>query len=156
MNKLSTIARYLCITINATPYLSAKLSTCLTRWLRLVLLARARRIARAAGLSVVALLLLMPTAYASKENNPISYQFYAHLLVKDNKQMACLVKLYHAESRWNPRAVNNGHYGIPQGKSKWLKTANPYEQIEWGVAYNRARYGNMCNAYKHWRRFGWH
>ena len=139
-----------------TPHLSVKLSTCLTRWLRLALLARAQRIARTAGLSVVAFLLLMPMAYASEENNTIVYQSFAHLLVTDNKQMVCLIKLYHAESRWNPRAVNNGHYGIPQGKSKWLKTANPYEQIEWGVAYNLSRYGTMCNAYKHWRRFGWH
>ena len=154
--KLSTIARYLWISIINTPYLGAKLSTWLTRRLRLALLARAQRIARTAGLSVVALLLLMPTAYASEQNNVMVYQSFAHLLVTDNKQMVCLIKLYHAESRWSPRAVNNGHYGIPQGKSKWLKTANPYEQIEWGVAYNRARYGNMCNAYKHWRRFGWH
>ena len=128
----------------------------LTRSLRLAQQARARKAARSAGLTSLALLLLMPTAYASEQNNTIVYQSFAHLLVKDNKQMICLIKLYHAESRWSPRAVNNGHYGIPQGKSKWLKTANPYEQIEWGVAYNLARYGNMCNAYKHWRQFNWH
>lgn len=139
-----------------TPHLSVKLSTPLTRLLRLALLARARKAARGAGLSVVALLLLMPMAYASKEINPISYQSFALLLVKDSTQMLCLTKLYYAESRWNPRATNNGHYGIPQGKSIWLKKANPYEQIEWGVAYNLARYGNMCGAYNHWRRFGWH
>ena len=128
----------------------------LTRSLRLAQQARARKAARSAGLTSLALLLLMPTAYASEQNNIIVYQSFAHLLVTDNKQMICLIKLYHAESRWSPRAVNNGHYGIPQGKSKWLKTANAYEQIEWGVAYTRAKYGNMCNAYKHWRRFNWH
>ena len=154
--KLSTIRNHLCITINATPHSGVKLSPGLTARLRLALLARAQRIARTAGLSVVALLLLMPMAYASEQNNVMVYQSFAHLLVTDNKQMICLIKLYHAESRWNPRSVNNGHYGIPQGKSKWLKTANAYEQIEWGVAYNRARYGNMCNAYKHWRQFNWH
>jgi hypothetical protein len=140
----------------ATPHLSAELSTDWTRMLRLVLLATARQVARCAGLSVLALLLLTPSAHASEQNDVIVYQSFAHLLVKDNKQMVCLIKLYYEESRWNPRAVNNGHYGIPQGKSKWLATANPYEQIEWGVAYNRARYGNMCDAYKHWRRFNWH
>jgi hypothetical protein len=154
--KLSTILHCLWIKYNNTPYLSAKLSTWLTRSLRLAQQARARKAARSAGLTFLALLLLMPSAYASEQNNTIVYQSFAHLLVTDNKQMICLIKLYHAESRWNPRAVNNGHYGIPQGKSKWLKIANAYEQIEWGVAYNRARYGNMCNAYKHWRRFGWH
>ena len=154
--KLSTICAPLCITPLDTPYSRAKLSTGLTRWLRLVLLARAPRVARAAGLSVVALLLLSPMASASHEITPISHQSFALWLVKNTTQMQCLYKLYYQESRWNPKAINNGHYGIPQGKSVWLKTANPYEQIKWGVAYNRARYGSMCAAYKHWREFNWH
>ena len=140
----------------ATPHLSAKLSPVWTRVLRLVLLGRAQRLARAAGLSVVALLLLTPTAFASHEITPISHQSFALWLVKDNTQMKCLYKLYYQESRWNPGATNNGHYGIPQGKSVWLKTANPYEQIQWGIKYNRSRYGSMCAAYKHWRQYGWH
>jgi hypothetical protein len=140
----------------ATPHLSAELSPVWTRVLRLVLLGRAPRVARAAGLSVLALLLLTPTASASHEITPISHQSFALWLVKNNTQMKCLYKLYYQESRWNPGATNNGHYGIPQGKSVWLKTANPYEQIQWGIKYNRARYGSMCGAYKHWRQYGWH
>jgi hypothetical protein len=140
----------------ATPHLSAELSTDLTRMLRLVLLGRAQRLARAAGLSVVATLLLMPLASASKEISPISHQSFAMLMLNDAKQMKCLYKLYYQESRWNPGATNNGHYGIPQGKSVWLKTADPYQQIKWGIKYNRARYGSMCSAYKHWRQNGWH
>lgn len=154
--KLSTIVNYLWTTILDTPYSRVKLSPGLTARLRLALLARAQRIARTAGLSVVALLLLMPMAYASECNNVNIYQSYAQSLVTNKSQMKCLTRLYYEESRWNYKAVNNGHYGIPQGKSKWLKNANPYEQIEWGVAYNLARYGSMCGAYKHWRKYGWH
>ena len=154
--KLSTICAPLCITPLDTPYSRVKLSTGLTRWLRLVLLARAPRVARAAGLSVVALLLLSPGAFASHEIKPISHLSFAESLVKNTIQMKCLTKLYYAESRWDFQASNNGHYGIPQGKSVWLKTANPYQQIRWGIKYNRARYGTMCAAYKHWRQYGWH
>ena len=154
--KLSTICAPLCITPLDTPYSRVKLSTGLTRWLRLVLLARAPRVARAAGLSVVALLLLSPGAFASHETKPISHRSFAESLVKNTIQMKCLTKLYYAESRWDFQASNNGHYGIPQGKSVWLKTANPYQQIRWGIKYNRARYGTMCAAYKHWRQYGWH
>jgi hypothetical protein len=128
----------------------------LTRSLRLALQARARKAARGAGLTSLALLLLMPTAYASHEIKPISHLSFAESLVKNTTQMKCLYKLYYAESRWDFQASNNGHHGIPQGKSVWLKTANPYEQIKWGVAYNRARYGSMCKAYQHWREFNWH
>jgi hypothetical protein len=156
MNKLSTIARYLWISQCNTPYLGVKLSTPLTRSLRLAQQARARKAARGAGLTSLALLLLMPTAFASHEITPISHQSFALLLVKNTTQMQCLYKLYYQESRWNPKSSNNGHYGIPQGKSVWLKTANPYQQIEWGIKYNRARYGTMCKAYKHWRQYGWH
>ena len=154
--KLSTICAPLWISQCNTPYSRAKLSPVWTRMLRLVLLARAPRVARAAGLSVVALLLLSPGAFASHETKPISHRSFAESLVKNTIQMKCLTKLYYAESRWDFQASNNGHYGIPQGKSVWLKTANPYEQIKWGVAYNRARYGSMCAAYKHWREFNWH
>ena len=154
--KLSTICAPLCITPLDTPYSRVKLSTGLTRWLRLALLARAPRVARAAGLSVVALLLLSPGAFASHEIKPISHLSFAESLVKNTIQMKCLTKLYYAESRWDFQASNNGHYGIPQGKSVWLKTANPYQQIRWGIKYNRARYGTMCAAYKHWRQYGWH
>ena len=156
MNKLSTIARYLWISQCNTPYLGVKLSTPLTRSLRLAQQARARKAARGAGLTSLALLLLMPTAYASHETKPISHRSFAESLVKNTIQMKCLTKLYYAESRWDFQASNNGHYGIPQGKSIWLKTANPYQQIRWGVAYNRARYGSMCKAYQHWREFNWH
>ena len=87
------------------------------------------------------------------------------------KNWVCLSRLYGKESAWNWKAIGNlggTHqvYGIPQGKSQWLRTANPLEQIDWGLRYIGHRYGytktieglqpNTCNALKHWKRKGWH
>ena len=83
----------------------------------------------------------------------------------------CVAILYGKESAWNWKAVGNiggTHqvYGIPQGKSEWLRTANPIEQIDWGLRYVGHRYGwvrtiegmqpNTCKALDHWKRKGWH
>ena len=83
----------------------------------------------------------------------------------------CVAVLYGKESAWNWKAVGNiggTHqvYGIPQGKSEWLKDANPIEQIDWGLRYVGHRYGwvrtiegmqpNTCAALDHWKRKGWH
>ena len=83
----------------------------------------------------------------------------------------CLATLYGKESAWKWKAVGNiggtqQVYGIPQGKSEWLRTANPLEQIDWGLRYIGHRYGytmthegkqpNTCKALDHWKRKGWH
>ena len=101
--------------------------------------------------------------------NITSKQYAAgQLTVKNYK---CLATLYGKESAWNWKAVGNltgTHrvYGIPQGKSEWLRTANPYQQIDWGLRYIGHRYGytkthegmqpNTCKALDHWKRRGWH
>jgi hypothetical protein len=87
------------------------------------------------------------------------------------KNWKCLSYLYGKESAWNYKAVGNLEgkqqvYGIPQGKSEWLRTANPLEQIDWGLRYIGHRYGytmthegkqpNTCAALNHWKRTGWH
>ena len=58
-----------------------------------------------------------------------------------------ILKLYH---------LLGNHFGIPQGKSKWLKTATPNQQIMWGIKYNNNRYGSMCKALEHYKLKGWH
>jgi len=88
-----------------------------------------------------------------------------------NKNYKCLSILYGKESGWNWKAVGNLEgthqvYGIPQGKSEWLKDANPLEQVDWGLRYIGHRYGytmthegkqpNTCKALDHWKRKGWH
>jgi hypothetical protein len=54
-------------------------------------------------------------------------------------------------------------YGIPQGKSEYLRTANGYKQIDWGLSYIYGKYSvdkygyiNACAALKHWQLKGWH
>ena len=87
------------------------------------------------------------------------------------KHWKCIAVLYGKESAWNYKAVGNLEgthkvYGIPQGKSEFLRTANPLQQIDWGLRYIGHRYGyvrtiegmqpNTCKALDHWKRKGWH
>jgi hypothetical protein len=71
-------------------------------------------------------------------------------------QYKCALELYTKESNWRSKAKNGSHYGIPQGKSIYLKTATPIEQVKWGIKYADNRYNGMCNALKHFKSKGWH
>ncbi len=91
------------------------------------------------------------------------YKQYAFIELNYNiEQFDCLNALYHHESRWSPTARNGSHYGIPQGRSKYLQTATGYQQIRWGLKYIANRYGvvdgvpNACKAYTHWKIKRWH
>jgi hypothetical protein len=98
----------------------------------------------------------------------ITYKEYAQLKIESVAQYKCLSKLYGKESAWNTKAVGNltgTHrvYGIPQGKSEYLRTATGYEQVDWGLSYIAHKFGldeygyiNACKAYKHWQTKGWH
>ena len=57
---------------------------------------------------------------------------------------ACKLIIY-KESSYNARAVSGSHYGLAQGRSKYLKTATPQEQIVWFTKYVNSRYGS-CQA----------
>ena len=91
-------------------------------------------------------------------DNTNHYRQWAFIQLNNLDEFYCLDYLYYRESRWNPKAVSpsGNHYGIPQGKSKWLKTATPYQQVEWGIKYNLNRYGSMCKALDHYKIKGWH
>ena len=84
------------------------------------------------------------------------YRQWAFIQLNNLDEFYCLDILYFHESRWNPKAVNGSHYGIPQGRSQWLKTVNGYKQVEWGIKYNYNRYGSMCKALHHFKTKGWH
>ena len=86
----------------------------------------------------------------------IDYQIYALQQLRDIKEWRCLLTLYSKESAWNVLAINGNHYGIPQGRSDWLRVQSGYVQIDWGIKYNKHRYKTMCNALNHWKRYGWH
>jgi hypothetical protein len=84
------------------------------------------------------------------------YRQWAFIQLNNIDEFHCLDELYYHESRWNPLARNGSHYGIPQGRSKWLGTVDGYKQVMWGIKYNHNRYGSMCNALDHFKRKGWH
>jgi hypothetical protein len=121
-----------------------------------------KRIARGVLVAIGIALCIMPDAGGSKPIQYVSYKEYAlHLLHYDVIQYKCLTKLYGKESAWNPRAIGNltgTHrvYGIPQGKSEWLKDQDGYAQVRWGLDYIGHRYGEPCVALDHWRAKGWH
>jgi hypothetical protein len=105
-------------------------------------------------------LCIMPDAGGSKpvqQKEYIDYKTYSLYLLDFNyKEYKCLLKLYGKESAWNPLAVNGSHYGIPQGKSEWLKDQDGWTQVQWGLDYIGHRYGEPCIALDHWRTKGWH
>ena len=84
------------------------------------------------------------------------YRQWAFIQLNDLDEFYCLDTLYFHESRWNPAARNGSHYGIPQGRSKYLATADGFKQVDWGIKYNLTRYGSMCKALDHYRLKGWH
>ena len=89
-------------------------------------------------------------------NTTNHYRQWAFIQLNDLDEFYCLDELYYKESRWNPKARNGSHYGIPQGKSKYLLKVDGYKQVEWGIKYNYNRYGSMCKALDHHKIKGWH
>ena len=87
---------------------------------------------------------------------PTHYKQYILITLNDIDETHCLVELYMAESGLNPKARNGSHYGIPQGRSKYLSKVDGTKQIDWGIKYNLNRYGSMCKALEHYKIKGWH
>ena len=88
-------------------------------------------------------------------------KLYAHSQLVNDEQYQCFYKLITKESNWRVNAVGNiagTHrvYGIPQGKSEWLKDQDGYTQVVWGLNYIGNRYGEPCIALDHWSKYGWH
>ena len=97
--------------------------------------------------------------------NKRTYQMeYLKQLDQSPDQYSCLTSLITMEnSKWDIRAKNGSHYGLPQGRSKFLATADYKAQITWHVKYLKHRYGtdrfgvaNACGAWAHWLMKGWH
>jgi len=87
---------------------------------------------------------------------PTHYKQYILITLNDIDETHCLVELYMSESKLNPLARNGSHYGIPQGRSKYLAKVDGIKQIDWGIKYNLNRYGSMCKALDHYKIKGWH
>ena len=101
-------------------------------------------------------MLSVDMSHARPAKTVMNYKLHAYNQLLDWDQFECILELYHYESRWNPKAKNGSHYGIPQGRSEYLATANAYAQIDWGLKYIANRYGTPCKALRHFKRVGWH
>ena len=97
--------------------------------------------------------------------NKKTYQMeYLKQLDQSQDQYSCLTSLITMEnSKWDIRAKNGSHHGLPQGRSVYLATANYRQQITWHIKYLKNRYGtdrfgvaNACGAWSHWLMKGWH
>jgi len=116
-----------------------------------------RGVARGVLLGLGISLCFMQAAGSTAAKEYIDYKTYALYLLDFNyKEYKCLTILYGKESAWNPLAVNGSHYGIPQGKSEWLKEQDGWTQVQWGLDYIGHRYGEPCIALDHWSKYGWH
>lgn len=91
-----------------------------------------------------------------------SKDYIRSLLPKD--QALCLIRLYGKESAFNKDAIGNlggstQTYGIPQLKNPLIRDMSIYNQINYGIKYirHRSQYkGDMCKAWEHWVKKGWH
>ena len=137
----------------------------LDKGVTLSLLKRFRRLVQAASriacavVSVLGMLLLSSANAAAPIHDGIQIQqtpkAYAKAVLPLH-EFKCVNKLYYYESRWNPKSKNGPHYGIPQGRSIYLKTASGIEQVKWGISYNLNRYGSMCEALAFFKENNYH
>ena len=115
------------------------------------------RVGRSVLVAIGISLFVAPSAAAPDEvKQYVSAKEYAAHLLQDKEQYKCLSVLYGKESAWNDKAVNGSHYGIPQGRSIYLKTADKYAQVRWGLGYIEVRYGTPCAALRFFRANNYH
>ena len=116
----------------------------------------AARLARSVLGSVLsAVLCFSPVEALAVEKEVIKYQTYAGSLLTPLEFSSALT-LWTKESNWNPNAKNGSHYGICQGRSKYLIKANYKQQIRWCISYAFNRYGSITKALEHWKVHKWH
>ena len=141
------------ITLNVARCLTGSVRS--TRWTRTGRPGSSRR-ALLTGALCIAFALPNPT-YADSQASKDRFKLYLHSRVVSDSQYQCAYKLYMKESKFDSRAINGSHYGIPQMRNKKLKHLDGYTQIDWGIRYNQARYkGDFCLAWAHFKSKGWH
>jgi hypothetical protein len=144
-----------------SPKSTLNLARYLTRRVRSTLSTRAPQGASSrrvllSGVLCLAWAIPSPT-WASSITSKDNYKLYLHSRVVKDSQYQCAYSLYMKESRFDSRAVNGSHYGIPQLRNKKLKNLDGYTQIDWGIRYIGHRYdGDYCLAWKHFQDKGWH
>lgn len=107
------------------------------------------------GSVLSAVLCLIPAVSIASSNQVIKAQNYAGQLLTPLEFSSALV-LWTKESNWNTKAKNGSHYGICQGRSKYLKNKSYQVQIRWCIQYARNRYGSITKALEFWKVNRWH
>ena len=111
-------------------------------------------------LCVMALTICLSKDYsvaAVSNYKPTHYKQYILITLNDIDETHCLIELYSKEnSKWDYKARNGSHVGIPQGRSQYLARVDGTKQIDWGIKYNLNRYGSMCGALSHFKKWNWH
>jgi len=148
-------------TLWESPKNTLMIALSLTRSVRSTLSTRARRRAssrRALLTGVLCLAVAIPSpSYADTQSSKDRFKLYLHSRVIKDKQYQCAYALYMAESKFDSRAKNGSHYGIPQLRNEKLKNLDGYTQIDWGIRYIKARYaGDFCLAWQHFKDKVWH
>ena len=96
------------------------------------------------------------SSYGSYSKSLDNWKTYLKQVVKPKELQSCL-EIIRLESNGNYRAKNGSHYGLVQGRSKYLKNATPVQQIDWFVKYLDHRYNGSCIvALRHHRAKGWY
>jgi hypothetical protein len=117
---------------------------------------RSSRRALLTGVLCLAWAIPSPT-YADTQSSKDNFKLYLHTRVVKDSQYQCAYKLYMKESKFDSRAINGSHYGIPQMRNKKLLNLDGYRQIDWGIRYIAHRYkGDYCLAWAHFKSKGWH
>ena len=112
-------------------------------------------IARSVVSVLVAVLCIIPSVSIASSTEVLKAQSYAGSILTPLEFSSALV-LWTKESNWNPKAKNGSHYGICQGRSKYLKDKSYKIQIRWCISYARSRYGSITNALEFWKVNRWH
>jgi hypothetical protein len=115
-----------------------------------------RRVGRSVLVAIGITLFTPAYADAPDEVQRLTIKEYAAVLVDDKYQMSCLSKLYGKESAWNWKANSGSHWGIPQGRSEYLRDATAEEQVRWGLKYIDNRYGSPCAAWAFFQKNNYH
>jgi len=104
------------------------------------------------------LTLCLATALTATAQDAGQGRWEVHLLkiTKDYKEYKCVKDLIFKESSNNPNARTGSHYGLPQGRTRYLATASPTAQITWMMKYIRIRYDDGCAALRHHNTKGWY
>jgi len=105
---------------------------------------------------VLCLTLCLVAALPAKAQDQQTWEVHLLKITRDYKEYKCVKRLIYKESSNNPDARNGSHYGLPQGRTRYLASASPTAQVTWMMKYIRARYDDGCSALRHSNTKGWY